>query len=286
MTTVLAGTSDNFSVRLMNRKEVDLAIAWATSEGWNPGIYDAESFYQTDPSGFFLGELNGEPVGCISAVAYDQHFGFIGFYIVKPQFRGQGFGLKLWKTAIAYLGERNIGLDAVIEQQQNYQKSGFQIAYKHIRYQGVGGGVVPAGIIELSTVPFEQLLAYDRQQFPSERSLFLRHWIQQPESAALGVVNDGQLVGYGEIRAAPTGFKIAPLFANDKQIAETIFLALLAHKPDAAVFIDIPDANPQAIALVQQHGMQPIFEVARMYNQGIPSLCIHRVFGVTSLEVG
>ncbi len=70
MTTVLAGTSDNFSVRLMNRKEVDLAIAWATSEGWNPGIYDAESFYQTRSSGFFLGELNGEPVGCTSAVAY------------------------------------------------------------------------------------------------------------------------------------------------------------------------------------------------------------------------
>lgn len=84
----------------MKRSEMDLAIAWAASEGWNPGKYDAKSIYQTDESGFLLGELNGEPVGCISAVAYDAHFGFLSFYIVKPQFRGQGLGIKIWKTAM------------------------------------------------------------------------------------------------------------------------------------------------------------------------------------------
>ncbi|MFS0520242.1 GNAT family N-acetyltransferase, partial [Nostoc sp. UIC 10607] len=175
-------TTDNFIIRPMNRSEIDLAISWAASEGWNPGRYDAQSFYQTDESGFLLGELNGEPVGCISAVAYDQHFGFLGFYIVKPQFRGQGLGMKIWKTAMKHLGaDRNIGLDGVVAQQDNYNKSGFQIAYNHIRYEGVGGGVVPAGIVELKTVPFEDLVAYDCQLFPSKRSLFLRHWIEQPE---------------------------------------------------------------------------------------------------------
>jgi len=91
-------TIDNFIVRPMNRSEVDLAITWAATEGWNPGSYDAESFYQTDENGFFVGELNGQPVGCISAVAYDQDFGFLGFYIVKPQFRGQGLGHCLLMT--------------------------------------------------------------------------------------------------------------------------------------------------------------------------------------------
>lgn len=64
-----------------------------------------------------MGELNGEPVGCISAVAYDAHFGFLSFYIVKPQFRGQGLGIKIWKTAMDYLGaDRNIGLDGALAQ--------------------------------------------------------------------------------------------------------------------------------------------------------------------------
>lgn len=95
----------------MNRSEVDLAISWAAAEGWNPGRYDAESFYQTDERGFFLGELNGEPVGCISAVAYDRYFGFLGFYIVKPQFRGLGLGMKIWNQAMAYLSaDRDINM--------------------------------------------------------------------------------------------------------------------------------------------------------------------------------
>jgi ribosomal protein S18 acetylase RimI-like enzyme len=280
-------TPDNFIIRAMNRSEIDLAISWAASEGWNPGRYDAESFYQTDKNGFLLGELNGEPVACISAVAYDQHFGFLGFYIVKPQFRGQGLGMKIWQTAMHYLdADRNIGLDGVVAQQDNYKKSGFQIAYNHIRYEGVGGGVIPAGIVELKTVPFENLVAYDCQLFPSERSLFLRHWIEQPESTAFGFVENGYLVGYGVIRSAHTGFRIGPLFANHEQIAEALFQALLAQNPDAPVFIDVPDVNLQAINLVQRYQLQPVLQTGRMYTKEIPSLPINRVFAVTSLELG
>ncbi|MBN1662916.1 MAG: GNAT family N-acetyltransferase [Deltaproteobacteria bacterium] len=82
-------------VRNMTREECDLAVEWAAQEGWNPGIYDAECFYAADPSGFFLAELNGKPAGCLSAVAYDYAFGFAGFYIMKPEFRGQGIGGQL-----------------------------------------------------------------------------------------------------------------------------------------------------------------------------------------------
>ena len=70
--------------------ELLAAIDWAAAEGWNPGLYDADSFYAADPCGFFMAELNGEPAGCISAVAYDDSFGFMGFYIVRKDLRKQG----------------------------------------------------------------------------------------------------------------------------------------------------------------------------------------------------
>lgn len=287
MTTITTMTIDNFTVRPMKRSELDLVIDWAAVEGWNPGIYDAECFYQADQCGFFVGELNNELVASISAVAYSKHFAVIGFYIVKPQFRGRGFGMKMWRTAMAYLGtERNISIDGEIAQQENYQKSGFQITYRHIRYQAVGGGVAPDGIVELKTVPFDKLVAYDQELFPAERKQFLQLWIKQPNSSALGVVRDGHVVGYGVIRQSHTGFRIGPLNADDEQIAEQLLLALLAFASDAPVFLDVPDANPETIKLAQRYGMKPVSEVARMYNKEIPNLPINRVFAVTSLEVG
>lgn len=93
----------NLSVQEMARNEVDFAIALAAREGWNPGLHDAEPFYRTDPHGFFIGLLNGQPIGCISAVSYDGVFGFIGLYIVVPEHRGKGFGMALWKLAMKRL---------------------------------------------------------------------------------------------------------------------------------------------------------------------------------------
>jgi len=120
-------------IREMIRRELDLACDWAAVEGWNPGLYDAECFYRTDPHGFFIGLLDGEPIGSISAVAYGKSYGFLGFYIVKPDYRGQGFGIQLWNAGMERLQGRNIGLDGVVAQQDNYKKSGFTLAYRSVR---------------------------------------------------------------------------------------------------------------------------------------------------------
>ena len=127
----------------MTRAEVDLAIEWAAAEGWNPGLHDAQCFHATDPDGFLIAYLGSEPVGCISVVAYDDSFGFLGLYIVRPEFRGKGYGQQLWKAGMPYLGDRNVGLDGVVAQQENYKKSGFRLAYRNIRY----GGIIDLSVI-------------------------------------------------------------------------------------------------------------------------------------------
>src|ERR1700726_1837499 len=143
-----------FTVRRMARAELGRGIEGASGEGWNPGLPPAEPFSPPDPHGFFLGLLDDEPVACISAVAYDDAFGFIGFFIVRPEFRGRGFGLRIWNAAMSYLGDRTIGLDGVIARQASYQKSGFRLAHRNVRYEGVGGGQAPAGLVGLETVSF------------------------------------------------------------------------------------------------------------------------------------
>jgi hypothetical protein len=62
-------------------------------------------------------------VACISLVACEDTFGFLGFYTVKPKYKGRRFGIRIWEKSLEYLGEsRNIDLDRVIARQRDYEK--------------------------------------------------------------------------------------------------------------------------------------------------------------------
>src|SRR5260221_1744673 len=135
--------SGALTIATMTRAEVDFAVGLAASEGWNPGLHDATPFHATDPEGFLVGRVDGEPIGCISAVSYGGTFGFIGFYIVVPRERGKGHGFALWRAAMARLARHNIGLDGVLAQQANYRRSGFRLAYSNIRFERIGALAPP-----------------------------------------------------------------------------------------------------------------------------------------------
>jgi ribosomal protein S18 acetylase RimI-like enzyme len=280
---------DEIIVRVMTRGEIELALEWAASEGWNPGLHDAESFHALDPNGFFLGLKHGKPVGCIAAVAYDDQFGFIGLYIVKPEYRAKGYGIQLFRAGMSYLAQRNMGLDAVLAQQKNYEKSGFKSVYRNVRYAGTGGGdSATPDVADLTIFPFEEVSAYDRKVFPAPRARFLDHWLEPPMGAALGIRDREQrLAGYGVVRSCRNGCRIGPLFADTPAGADQLFHALRRHVPESAsLFFDAPDANKEAIALAQRHGFTKMFETARMYTRARPAIAIDKVFGVTTLELG
>lgn len=280
---------NDYTIRPMTRQELDLAIEWAAAEGWNPGLHDADCFYDADPGGFLIGLLEGEPVAVISVVKYGESFGFLGFYIVKPEYRGRGYGLRIWNAGVASLQGRNIGLDGVLEQQENYRTSGFNLAYRNIRYQGTGGGsfAPEPGLVPLSALPFEAIAAYDQPFFPDRRTSFLKHWLNLPQSTALGLVQNGELSGYGMVRACRSGYKIGPLFADTPTIADRLFLALKAHvPPDAPLFLDTPEVNAAAVEMATRHGLSVVFETARMYTKEKPNLPLERLFGVTTFELG
>jgi len=278
-----------YTIRSMNRQEIDLAIEWAAAEGWNPGLEDAECFYRADPDGFLAGLMDGEPVACISVVRYGESFGFLGFYIVKPEYRGRGLGLELWKAGLQRLEGRVVGLDGVVAQQENYRKSGFTLAYRNIRYMGVASGSREnlSEMVPLSSIPFEEVAAYDQAFFPDDRRAFLQSWTSREGSHDFGIQENGALVGYGLIRPCRTGYKIGPLFADRAELAETLFRTLESSVPEGSpIFLDIPEVNPAALELVQRHKMSVVFETARMYKGAAPQLPVERIYGVTTFELG
>jgi GNAT superfamily N-acetyltransferase len=127
------------TIRALTSFEVEQLVDWARIEGWNPGFVDAPALHAADPQGFIGCFVDGQMAAGISAVRYGSDFGFIGLYITRPDFRGKGFGRKVWDAGMAHLDSRTIGLDGVPEQQANYRSMGFEPAYETF----AGAAVLP-----------------------------------------------------------------------------------------------------------------------------------------------
>jgi len=278
--------------RPMTRSELDILVEWAAAEGWNPGFNDAQIFWDTDPQGFIAAELAGELVGGGSIVSYDGRFGFMGFFIMRPDQRGQGLGKRLWFHRRDLLISRLqppavIGMDGVFHMQDFYARGGFVYSHRDLRFEGVGAlAETDSDLVDLSEVPFEELLRFDNAHFPAPRERFLWAWIGQPGSRALGAKQDGSLHGYGVIRPCRRGYKIGPLFATDSDAAEILFLGLGGFATGEPIFLDVPENNPEALALAQRHGLREVFGCARMYYGPPPVLPSGEIYGVTTFELG
>ncbi len=289
--------SNALEIRTMTRPEVDELVEWAAREGWNPGLHDAELFWATDPDAFVAAELGGELIGGGAITSYGGEFGFMGFFIVRPEFRGRGLGNRLWHARRERLLDRlrpgaSIAMDGVFAMQDYYAKGGFVLSHRDIRFRAEIR-VAPAtpeatdgDLIALTEVPLEQVAAYDRTCFPAPRPSFLGGWIGQPDALALGCRREGRLAGYGVIRRCREGCKIGPLFADDLAAARALYGHLTPFAAGGPLFLDAPENNPAALALVAEHPMREAFGCARMYLGPVPTIAHERVFGVTTFELG
>ncbi|MCK9450843.1 MAG: GNAT family N-acetyltransferase [Bacteroidales bacterium] len=267
-------------------------VKWAEKEGWNPGPYDAAVFWATDPAGFVGYYIDGELIAGGSIVSYAERFGFMGFFIVKPEFRSQGIGNKLWMERRNRLlsrlkPEAAIGMDGVVTMQDFYRKGGFETAFRDERYERKGEKFeLEQQLSRIDSKDFPEILTYDAACFGLERPQFLKPWLEMPQSHAFKYVENGFIKGFSVLRKAGVGYKIGPLFADNLQAAEALYKACLNAVSGKAVFLDIPVNNPFTLALVKKYRATYVFECARMYHGKPPKQALDKIFGVTTFELG
>lgn len=275
-------------VRTLAAGEARQVVDWAAAEGWNPGLQDLPCFLAQDPEAFLGAARDGGLVSAICATRYGQGFGFIGFYIARPEARGQGLGIAAWRAAMDRLAGRVVGLDGVVAQQANYRRSGFALAWNNVRHGGEVAALPPESpwVVPASEVAFERIEALDRAVFPVPRPAFLRAWLSAPRHVARVLVQDGDAVGFGVIRPCRSGHKVGPLVARGRAEAEALLGSLLRAMPPGPVFLDLPAPNTEAVAMARGLGLAPVFETARMYAGPAPALDAGRIFGITTFELG
>ena len=159
---------------------------------------------------------------------------------------------------------------------------------------------------------FGAILQYDTKIFLTERVNFLNYWLTNDTTTTTiatdtttdtntntttgtGIsthrsyvyIENNVVRGYGTIRKCHTGYKIAPLFADSLEIADILFQTLSSTVTGEVISIDIPEPNSSfTTVLVEQYKLIPVFETYRMYRGEALELCLDRIYGITSFELG
>lgn len=279
--------TDALRIARMSRADLDVAIGWAAEEGWNPGLDDADTFHKIDPEGFLMGWLGAEPVAAISVARHSEGFGFLGFYLCRPVFRGQGHGFAMWQAGMAHLGDRTVGLDGVVAQQDNYQRSGFELSHNTRRHEGIVEGRAHSGFRPARPEDQTGLRALDSEVQGVTRTTYADRWFEQSATRqTLVMEHAGTLVAVGTIRTCRRGHKIGPLISADQATARALVESLVATSRAHQIAIDIPDPNILGLALASEMGLTSSFSCARMYRGAPPSRDLTRLFAETSFELG
>ena len=280
-----------------------------SAEGWNPGLRDPTLFSSLDPRGFhafyILDPLPSSttptltPVCLLSTLLVDDSQGFLGPYITFPSYRGQGFGSLLFDWGLTRLNPatRAIGLDSTVEQQPYYQRRGFihTAAIEH-RYSGI-----------VQSTPSPPLLHTDHFTLPaldsrvslsdvhalfascSESKLstpaYVSALLHLPDCHSfISLTSSNTLTGLIVARRAGLGYRLAPLFARDVDTARSLLSTLQSAVgreagPDCSLHIDVPDSHTEALQLMKEVGLCPIFQSVRMSTRTPPPVKKEWVWG-------
>ncbi|KAK3740252.1 hypothetical protein QZH41_006108 [Actinostola sp. cb2023] len=198
-----------------------------TQVKWRPGEEDVECFLSCDPTGLFVGELHGKPIGTVSIFKYGEGYCHFGCYIVENDYRKRSYGRQLFDTALKKSAPiKNLSFYAVPEMVAKYEASLCAVRQWSVGRYGIN---LPKAIQALQNSPvrhvveikrtneidLQALYDYDTSVFGYKRHPFVNRWLHAKGAHARVAIDRGVVVGYIAVRPAfirEEGYKVGPLF--------------------------------------------------------------------------
>jgi len=219
-------------------------------------------------------------------VHYDGESAFGGFFMVRPDLRGEGIGRRILDDIMQRAGPYNMGIDGVLNMVPKYERSGFIYSHENARFHGIGEGEMPEDLHIIEEYSCSEIEEFDSRYFGCCRGKFLESFIDQPGTVGLVSMPGDEMLGYGLMRKCRLGRKIGPLFASDIGSARSLLKGLLSMALFEDVFIDVPMINTAAAELAKEFKMEPVFRTARLYTKNVPRLPWEGIYGITTFELG
>ena len=243
----------------MLRSDLGFAADLAVAQGWLSETRDEfEGFLAREPTGCFVAEWDGGPVGVCVTSSYGES-GVVGNFIVATEVRGRGIGTQILEHAIAYLrgrGVRNVLLDAAPAAIPLYERVGFRKVCPLLRFVGPLAGQSRPGVRPMVAADLEAVVELDREAFGGDRSFFLeRRRSALPELCQV-LERGGTIAGYVMGRRAGAGVAVGPWVVRaDHEHPEDLLVALPGEGGQLDVSVRVLATNARAVATVRTLGL-------------------------------
>lgn len=288
MTRPSPSTRAHITFRPMSQADIPFGQHLCAAAGWNQTEADWRRLIAMAPTGCFLGQIEGEPVGTVAAVAFGP-VAWVSMVLVDPAQRGRGIGTALMQHILEHLdaepGITSARLDATDLGAPIYRKLGFADQFPLVRLQRPADGPAPPPKPELSEAKLriapidaadpadlDTLAALDRAATHTDRrTLLSRLLTEHPDTAWLTTKPEGEPTGYLLARPGADAAQIGPGIAHDRATATALLEHVAAAIGDAPALIDVPAANTEIVTQLTAHG----FAEQRRYIRMTRGAAVH-----------
>lgn len=240
-------------------------------------------------------------IGACAGVLQNEDLAFVGLYVVKNSYRRRGIGMKIWNAVMERIGNRNVGVNPVPQQLENYRdKSGFPVQTSWCSKVSVVDKVDTTKLShDLPDVVVSQLssgdvdivdkvVAYDADVCGFTRGDLVPLLCEQEDSATVVALKDGEVCGYGNIKKNIKGNTIiGPLYADSGEIAEKILDELVKAFPlarDEGALIFTVDNNGSAMDILDKLGFETDCVISRLYRKEEVDVKFDKIFAQYNLN--
>lgn len=286
---------EHFSIRPFKHEDIDFAYKLDVMEQWDDTRNDIKRMFNYEPNGCFIAETKSEPVGHVFSISYGR-LGWIGFLIVKAEYRRRGIGTLLTKRAMNYLLSckvETIKLEAVSAIADLYRKLGFVDEYASLRFIGVSRKVTSLSSHRINPLKIEgikQLTKFDAEYFGANRTKVLHRLYQDNPQLCFVSRMDSRIADYIMFRNTKSGYRIGPLVCNPEspQVARKLLVECMETIGyNVKLSVGVPAMNKAATKILQDFDFKQYSKSIRMhFGEKLETELVDGVFAIGGPEKG
>ena len=283
----------NWAVKAVNQEEwKSIVSAWMKGEEWDHGIDDEVRFFNVDPNGFFIGYVDETPVSCLSAIKSNDQYAHMGHYIVRSDYRGQGWGARLAEHGFQYLEGYNIAIYGIRNQAKNFEKLGFVPHYKTYRFilkhqKKANIALNDHDMDEIQQHNLADFIQYDAFMSGIDRTKLFELWFSGKGRKGYLYKENGCILGAISIRPSFEGYWIGPFYAQNVQVLTQLFYKALETVPlGSNITIDVPEMADDFLNLLKQHDITEQAQTFHMHRGAALVGQLQYLQAIASLELG